>query len=82
MFINRNRQEKLIKRKKEIISRFRKIKMVHQCIYCKCELSANKAFSVCKSCGVKVWGLKMYEAIDSQMNDAKENGNLEQGNIH
>jgi Zn finger protein HypA/HybF involved in hydrogenase expression len=56
-------------------------KMANRCVYCKCELNANKALSVCKSCGVKVWGLKMYEAIDSQMNDAKETGNLEQGSI-
>ncbi|MBM3247375.1 hypothetical protein FJZ17_02440 [Candidatus Pacearchaeota archaeon] len=56
-------------------------KMANRCVYCKCDLDARKALSVCKSCGVKVWGLKMYEAIDSQMNDAKETGNLEQGNI-
>jgi len=55
--------------------------MANRCVYCKCDLDARKALSVCKSCGVKVWGLKMYEAIDSQMNDAKETGNLEQGNI-
>jgi hypothetical protein len=56
--------------------------MVHKCIYCKTEIPAAKALSVCKPCGVKVWGVKMYEAIDSQMNDAKETGNLEQGNIN
>jgi hypothetical protein len=53
--------------------------MVNKCVYCSKEIPANKAFSVCKHCGIKVWGLKMYEAIDSQMNDAKETGNLEQG---
>ena len=56
--------------------------MTHKCIYCKCEIPMEKALSVCKPCGIKVWGLKMYTAIDSQMNEAKESGNLEQGNIH
>ena len=55
--------------------------MANKCIYCKCEIPVAKALSVCKPCGVKVWGVKMYEAIDSQMSDAQETGNLEQGNI-
>jgi hypothetical protein len=56
--------------------------MSNKCIYCKGEIPATKALSVCRSCGIKVWGVKMYESIDSQMNDAKETGNLELGNVH
>ena len=56
--------------------------MANKCIYCKCEIPVSKALSVCRSCGIKVWGVKMYESIDSQMNDAKETGNLELGNVH
>ncbi|MEK6885672.1 MAG: hypothetical protein AABX17_01770 [Nanoarchaeota archaeon] len=55
--------------------------MPDKCIYCKGEIPLGKALSVCKPCGVKVWGLKMYQAIESNMDDAKETGNLEQGNI-
>jgi len=55
--------------------------MANKCVYCNKEIPVNKALSVCRPCGVKVWGAKMYEAIDSQMNDAKETGNLEQGSI-
>lgn len=76
MFINELNKLKIYIQKES-----KRITMTNQCIYCKCELEANKALSVCKVCGVKVWGLKMYEAINSQMNDARESGNLEQGNI-
>jgi len=51
--------------------------MAKKCVYCKCEVSSNCALDVCDRCGVGVWGQKMFSAIKSQMEDAKERGDLE-----
>ena len=56
--------------------------MANKCVYCKGEIPPDYALSVCKLCGTKVWGLKMYEAIQNNMQAASETGNLEQGSIH
>ena len=52
-----------------------------KCVYCKSEAS-NKALDVCDRCGVKIWGMKMFKAIVSGMEESKERGDLEQGNVH
>ncbi len=52
-----------------------------KCVYCKGEVS-NKALDVCDRCGVKIWGQKMFKAIVSGMEESKDRGDLEQGNVH
>lgn len=50
-----------------------------RCVYCKTELEANCALDVCQRCGVSVWGEKMFNAIKSNMESARDRGSLEQG---
>ena len=46
-------------------------------MYCKKELSDERAIDVCNKCGISVWGEKMFNAILNNMNDEKKRGNLE-----
>jgi len=55
--------------------------MANKCVYCKSEIPENYALSVCEPCGCKVWGQKMYKAIQENMIAAGETGNLEQGSV-
>jgi hypothetical protein len=55
--------------------------MVKKCIYCKCEIEENSVVDVCSRCGVGVWGEKMFRAIVSSMENARETGNLFQGSV-
>lgn len=55
--------------------------MTDKCIYCKREISDGRSLSVCDSCGIQVWGAKMFNAIKGNMDGAKERGDLEQGNV-
>ena len=50
--------------------------MVDKCLYCKCELGDDRAFSVCDCCGEKIWGKNMFRAIKENMDTAKDNGDL------
>ena len=50
--------------------------MVDKCLYCKCDLDDERAFSVCDRCGEKIWGKNMFNAIKDNMNSAKESGDL------
>ena len=52
-----------------------------KCVYCKGNVS-NKALDVCDSCGVKVWGQKMFKAIVSGMEASQVRGDLEQGSVN
>ena len=52
-----------------------------KCVYCKGEVN-NKALDVCDQCGAKIWGPKMFKAIVSNMEGAKDRGDLEQGNVY
>jgi hypothetical protein len=56
--------------------------MAKKCIYCKGEVSSNSVIDFCDNCGVKVWGLKMFNAIKSSMEESRERGDLEQGHVH
>lgn len=51
------------------------------CIYCKREISLEQVIDVCASCGFKVWGEKMFNAIVQNMENAKEVGDLYQGSV-
>ena len=55
--------------------------MVKKCIYCKFEISQDSVMDVCESCGHKVWGEKMFAAIVSNMENAREVGDLFQGSV-
>ena len=55
--------------------------MTNNCIYCKKELSENSVVDVCNSCGHKVWGEKMFQAIQENMKKAKDVGDLYQGSV-
>ncbi len=50
--------------------------MVRKCIYCKADISQNSVIDFCDSCGVKVWGEKMFKAIKENMENARSEGNL------
>ncbi len=56
--------------------------MTRKCIYCKCEITSNSVVDFCEKCGIKVWGPKMFNAIKASMEDSRERGDLEQGNVY
>ena len=56
-----------------------KIKMTKRCIYCSCEISKDIPIDICQRCGVGVWGVKMFNAIISNVKNEKEKGNMELG---
>jgi len=47
-----------------------------KCIYCKSEITDDRAIDVCDKCGVGVWGEKMFKTIVKNMSDARNSGNL------
>jgi RimJ/RimL family protein N-acetyltransferase len=55
--------------------------MSKKCIYCKCEISDDRALDVCDRCGYKVWGDRMFKAILNNMNDAMNRGDLPDNNL-
>mgnify|MGYP001560532913 CR=1 FL=1 len=55
--------------------------MVKKCSFCKAELQGEPAFEVCKSCGIKIWGERMFNAIAQNMEGARDNGDLYQGSV-
>jgi len=55
--------------------------MAKHCIYCKSGIDENSVVDVCRSCGVKVWGDKMFQAIVDSMEGARETGDLFQGSV-
>jgi hypothetical protein len=55
--------------------------MAKKCVYCKCEIHDERAVDVCNTCGIGVWGEKMFRAIVQNMEDAKEKGDLNQGSV-
>ena len=55
--------------------------MVIKCSFCKEEIAEKSAFEVCQKCGIKIWGEKMFKAIQSNMEKAKEVGDLYQGSV-
>jgi|WetSurMetagenome_2_1015567.scaffolds.fasta_scaffold33723_5 hypothetical protein len=51
--------------------------MVQKCIYCGAEIHDDRPLTVCNSCGVRVWGEKMFRTIVNNMESAREKGDLE-----
>jgi hypothetical protein len=52
-----------------------------KCVYCKNEVSSDRAMQICDSCGVKVWGPKMFQAILDCTKTEQEKGNMELGRV-
>jgi len=52
-----------------------------RCVYCKCEISDDRAIDVCDRCGLRVWGDRMFKTILDNMGQAKEKGDLMQGSV-
>jgi hypothetical protein len=50
--------------------------MTKKCLYCKTELPETSVIDFCESCGVGVWGQKMFNTIVSNMEEARESGDL------
>ena len=47
-----------------------------KCIYCNSGISEDSVFDVCHTCGVRVWGEKMFNTILENMEGARANGTL------
>ena len=56
--------------------------MTKKCIYCKSEIAPESVIDFCEKCGISVWGHKMFNAIKASMEDSRERGDLEQGNVY
>jgi len=50
--------------------------MVQKCMYCGREIPENSVLTVCEICGQKVWGMKMFNAIKQNMEEARDKGDL------
>ena len=55
--------------------------MTKKCIYCKKNIDEESVIDFCESCGVGVWGEKMFQAIKESMEKARDSGDLNQGSI-
>ncbi len=55
--------------------------MAKKCSFCKAEIEDDSAFEVCKKCGYKIWGEKMFNVISENMRNAREEGDLYQGSV-
>ena len=53
-----------------------------KCVYCKQEIASERVIDVCDICGKGVWGEKMFKAIISEMEKAREKGDLWQGSVN
>ena len=53
-----------------------------KCVYCKGDITDDRAVDVCDRCGRGVWGEKMFKAILQNMGGARQRGDLEQGMIN
>jgi hypothetical protein len=56
-------------------------KLVKKCIYCKCEVADKSVIDFCERCGKGVFGDRMFEAIVSNMEEAQDRGDLDQGSL-
>jgi len=52
-----------------------------KCVYCSGVVSDESAVDVCQPCGYGVWGEKMFKTIQSNMQNAKDKGDLNQGSV-
>ncbi len=50
--------------------------MPKKCIYCRKDINEDSVMDVCESCGIGVWGKKMFYTIVKKMEDAREKDDL------
>ena len=50
--------------------------MVKKCVYCSKQITDNREIEVCEACGIGVWGHNMFNAIKTNMEEAKKKGNI------
>lgn len=55
--------------------------MAKKCIYCGVGVHEESVLDFCEKCGVGVFGEKMFKTIVNNMEKARENGDLEQGDF-
>jgi len=57
-------------------NRLAKKRMTRKCIYCNQAVSDDSVIDFCDSCGIRVWGDKMFRTIKESMEGARANGTL------
>ncbi len=55
--------------------------MGKKCSFCKSAIAEECVFEVCQNCGYKIWGEKMFKTIVSNMENARDVGDLYQGSV-
>lgn len=50
--------------------------MSKKCVYCRCEIPDESVIDFCDTCGISVWGEKMFKTIKDNMEEARERGDL------
>ena len=50
--------------------------MTKKCIYCSGEVPDESVIDFCEQCGKNVWGEKMFQTIITNMENAREQGDL------
>ena len=50
--------------------------MVKKCIYCSAEIDDDYVIDFCEKCGKNVFGVKMFETIIQNMENARAKGDL------
>ncbi len=55
---------------------FQKRKMAKKCIYCGSEISQESVIDFCERCGIRSFGKKLFDTIKTNMENARENGDL------
>ena len=76
-----SRKHKSLKIEKNLSENQKRFWTVKKCIYCGETISEESVIDFCKRCGIGVWGEKMFNAILSNMEEARDKGDLFQTGI-